>query len=325
MNKLIIYFFLALALSLSSCFKEKPIKAPTNNIGTLFTANMGADYSKQLYFNVQNGLFIDSNSRYDYDLAFDCDANKFNIWLNGAKLMQAARTGKTGMNEVKPEDTLSLEWRVEFGYGLADSNAIGKWGNYPQSDKKVYVLNLGTDESGNGFGYKKMQVGDFNGGYQITFANLDGSEESSAFIPKNSDVNFTYYSFATKSIKNLEPAKDIWDLQFTEYSTYFYKEKLPYKVTGVLTNPYKTNAYLMDSTSDFTTIKLANVDNSKFNEKRDGIGYEWKQYEFGSYMVKTGYNYIIKSDEKYFKLRMLDFYDSNGNKGFPKFEYEELK
>jgi hypothetical protein len=41
--------------------------------------------------------------------------------------------------------------------------------------------------------------------------------------------------------------------------------------------------------------------------------------------LKIGYNYIVKSDDKYFKLRMLDFYDSNGNKGYPKFEYEELK
>jgi hypothetical protein len=81
----------------------------------------------------------------------------------------------------------------------------------------------------------------------------------------------------------------------------------------------------MDSISDFTTIKLANVDNSKFTQKRDGIGYEWKQYEFGFYTVKIGYNYIVKSDDKYFKLRMIDFYDSNGNKGYPKFEYEELK
>jgi hypothetical protein len=274
MNKLIIYFFLVFALS--SCFKEKPIKAPTNNIGTLFTANMGADYSKQLYFNVQNGLFIDSNSRYDYDIAFDCDASKFNIWLNGAKLMQAARTGKTNLNEVKPADTLSLEWRVEFGYGLADSNAIGKWGNYPQSDKKVYVLNLGTDEAGNSFGFKKMQIGDFNSGYQITFANLDGSEESSAFIPKNSDVNFTYYSFATKSIKNIEPAKDIWDLQFTEYSTYFYKEKLPYKVTGVLTNPYKTNAYLMDSTSDFSNDTIGERRQFKIHRK---ARWDWLRVE----------------------------------------------
>lgn len=317
--------FFCLLLTLSSCFKEKPIKIPVNTIGTLFTANMGSDYKKQLYFNVQNGLFIDSNSRYEYDLAFDCDANKFNIWLNGSKLMQVAKTTKTNFNEVTPDDTLEKEWHVEFGYGLADSNAIGKWGNYPQSNKDVYLLNLGIDESGNGFGYKKLQIEDYNSGYQIKYANLDGSDNVTAFIPKNNDVNFIYYSFTDKSVKNLEPLKDTWDLLFTEYSTYFYKEKLPYKVTGILTNPYKTNAYLLDSTSDFNSINLQHVDQSRFSAKRDGIGYEWKRYEGGTYTMNTKYIYIVKSDARYYKLRMLDFYDNNGNKGFPKFEYEELK
>jgi hypothetical protein len=123
----------------------------------------------------------------------------------------------------------------------------------------------------------------------------------------------------------LEPTKDIWDIQFTVYSTYFYKEKLPYKVTGVLTNPSRTQAYLLDSTSDFSKITIQAVDNSKFNARRDGIGYEWKRYEYGSYIINTGYNFIVKSENKYYKLRMLDFYDVNGNKGYPKFEYEELK
>jgi hypothetical protein len=32
--------------------------------------------------------------------------NKFNVWLNGAKLMQAIRTGKTDFDEVIAKDTL---------------------------------------------------------------------------------------------------------------------------------------------------------------------------------------------------------------------------
>lgn len=316
---------LVVCVCLSSCFKEKPLTVAAPNIGTLFTAHMGPDYDTQLYFNMQNGVFVDSNNRYEYDLAFDCDANKFNVWMNGSKLMLVAKTGKYNLDDVTANDTLTKTWRVEFGYGLSDSNAIGQWGNYPISNKEVYLLNLGVDEQGNGFGFKKLQIGDYNGGYQITYANLDGTESVNAFIPKNGDVNFTYYSFTSRSIKNLEPTKDIWDIQFTVYSTYFYKEKLPYKVTGVLTNPSRTQTYLLDSTSDFSKITIQAVDNSKFNARRDGIGYEWKRYEYNSYIINTGYNFIVKSENKYYKLRMLDFYDGNGNKGYPKFEYEELK
>jgi len=317
--------YILLLLSLNSCFKEKPIKLPPSNIGTVFTALMGVDYDKQLYFNLQSGSFVDSNSRFDYDLAFDCDAGKFNIWMNGAKLMLLAHSGKTSFDAISSTDTLNKSWQVEFGYGLADSNAIGKWGNYPISNNEVYLLNLGVDDQGNNLGYKKLAVKDFKDGYNIVFANLDGSDLTNAIIAKDQNVNFVYYSFNSKAVKHFEPVKDNWDFIFTMYSTYFYKEHLPYKVTGILTNPTKTHAYLMDSTSDFSKITIKDVDNSRFTIKRDGVGYEWKRYEYGEYIINTKYNYIIVSDDRYFKLRMLDFYDAGGSKGYPKFEYQELK
>jgi hypothetical protein len=314
-----------LSLLLTSCFKEKPIKPKTpTNVGDVFEAKMGPDYENQLYFNMQTAEFVSLNSRFEYDLAFDCEPNKFNVWLNGAKLMQCAQIDKTEFNQISASDTLNKSWRVEFGYGLADSNAIGKWGNYPFSFNKIYLINRGLNMREGNIGMKLLMIRDFTTGYNITYANIDGSDLRNAFIPKDQDVNFIYYSFTDHTIKRLEPFKDNWDLNFTMFSTYFYNEKLPYKVNGVLTNPYRSQAYLMDSTSDFSKISLSDVNYSRFNEKRDGIGYEWKQYEYGEYLINSAKNYIVKSGNRFFKLRFLDFYDSNGAKGYPKFEYQEL-
>ncbi len=318
--------FIVITITLSSCFKEKSVKPKDlTNVGDTFVAQMGPDYEQQLYFNMQTAEFVSQNSRFDYDLAFDCDPNKFNVWLNGAKLMLCAQTDKTNFNQITASDTLNKTWRVEFGYGLSDSNSIGNWGNYPSSFNKVYLINRGLNIREESIGFKVLKINDFTTGYNISYANIDGSDLKTAFIPKDPDANFVYYSFTDHAVKKLEPFKDNWDLNFTMYSTYFYNEKLSYKVTGVLSNPSRSQTYLLDSTSDFSKISFADVDLSRFNEKRDGIGYEWKQYEYGEYIIKSSKNYIVRSNEKFFKLRMLDFYNSDGSKGYPKFEYQELK
>jgi hypothetical protein len=318
-------------LTLSSCFKENtiaPIDLSTQ--GKTFTAAMGPDYIPQIYFNLQTAEFVGQHSRFEYDLAFDCENNKFNVWLNGAKLMQTIRTGKTDFDEVIAKDTLVGRKSVEFGYGIPDSSALGIWGNYPSSKKEVFLVQLGVDKFGESLGYRKLQILDYTTGYNIKYSLLDGSGVREAFIPKDDNRQYVFYSLTEHLVKNLEPEKDQWDLVFTMYSTYFYKEKLAYIVNGVLTNTTRSQAYLIDSTSSFESITKQQVNLSELNSsRRDGIGYEWKAYDLSggtnSYAVNTKYNYIIKSDNRLFKLRMLDFYGTDGSRGYPKFEYEELK
>src|SRR3954466_10152373 len=84
---------LVLVFCLSSCFKEKPIPQPyINNSGDIHVADMGENYSEQLYFNMQTQAFVDSNSKYVWNMAFDCDLSTHNIWINGANLMMVCHT-----------------------------------------------------------------------------------------------------------------------------------------------------------------------------------------------------------------------------------------
>ena len=55
------------------------------------------------------------------------------------------------------------------------------------------------------------------------------------------------------------------------------------------------------------------------------IGYDWKSYNSGTYEVDINKNYIIKTTEDlYYKIHFIDFYNDQGEKGTPKFEISSL-
>lgn len=318
-------------LFLSSCFKEKPIKAPAIVTNGVYTADMGPNYTKQLYFNMVTGQFVDSNSKYDYDMAFDCGFT-YNIWINGANLALVCRTGKTNLQAVTIEDTLGKGFREELGSGIPDSNAIGQWQTNLLSNKQVYIINRGVDSAGKSIGFVKMQMGDYSSGtnsYNVTFCNMDNSNLHTVTVPKVNNKNLVFLSFnGSGAVHDFEPVNTNWDFLFTQYTVYFGPpNNFPYKVTGVLTNPTQTYSYFMDSTSNFDSIKLKDVVQSKFTTTRDNIGYNWKTYSFNTstYTVDSHYIYVIKTGNGlYYKMRFLLFYNQDGVKGFPQFQLFQL-
>ncbi len=322
---------IACCLLLSSCFKEKTI-APPNNQGHGETAviEMGPDYNDQFFYSLATNSVLSRNSRFVYDLMFDCDANKFNIWLNTAKFMSVMRTGKTDLDSVLLSDTLTGEWHYELGEFNVDSNAIGKWwdtlSGQPTSAGQVYLIQMGIDNDGNPLGFIKMKVNNFYGtSYSVTYSDFISPPKTIA-VQKDDSRNYRYLSFAGNGslADGVEPAKTDWDLCFTRYSVIFYDPYyLPYEVTGALHNPSKVQAY-MDSTVNFDSMTITNFNVARLQTRRDAVGYDWKRYELGDYTAKPWYTYFIKSgDDKFYKLRFLDF-KKNGVKGYPTFEFYQL-
>ena len=320
---------LILSLLLSSCFKEKPIAPPHIITNGVYVAHMGDNYTKQLYFNIETGTFVDSNSKYDYDMAFDCGYT-YNVWVNGANLSLVCRTGRTDLSAVTFADTVK-GWHIEYGAGIPDSNAIGSWQTGLVSNKQVYIINRGVDSNGNSLGFVKMQMGDFtDNSYALTYCNMDNSNMRTAVVPKVANKNLVFLSFNDNAVHDFEPDNTNWDFIFTQYSIFFGPpNNIPYKVTGVLTNPAQTYAYFMDSTSNFDSIKASNVVSAKFNTMtRDNIGYTWKHFTFAgsTYSTNERYNYIIKSGNgQLYKMRFLQFYDAQGEKGYPQFQVYKLQ
>lgn len=319
-------------LLMNGCFKEKPMARPSSTgAGQTNIIDMGPDYTNQFFYSLATNKVLSQNSRFAYDLMFDCDADKFHIWLNSGKFMVAVKTNKTDFNAVTMSDTTGGDWKYELGAYSVDSSALGQWwsaaGAEPVSDGRVYIINQGTDLNGNNMGFVKMKVNNFYGStYSITYSSLTSVDSGTVQIMKDATRNYKYVNLANggQVLENIEPDKSTWDLCFTHYTVVFYVPYyLPYQVTGVLTNPARVHAYV-DSTIDYSKVAINDFNVNKLSPSRDGVGFEWKIYTNNHYTAKPYYVYFIKADEdRFYKLHFLDF-NKDGVKGYPTFEYQQL-
>ena len=148
-------------------------------------------------------------------------------------------------------------------------------------------------------------------------------------INKDYTTNMIRYSFESNMISSLEPNKEDWDLLFTQY-THLFPNNIStpaYLVTGVLLNSSYEAQAAIDTINSFQEISFSNITDYSFSKNQDIIGYNWKEYSFDnqSYTTNSNIHYIIKThDNRYFKLRFIDFYNSIGEKGHPTFEAKEL-
>ncbi len=320
----------------SSCFKEKPLPLPDNqNRGRTSVIEMGPEYNDQFFYSLATNTVVKQNSRFVYDLMFDCSADKFHIWLNTAKFMSVKRMSQTNLDSVVLRDTTGGDWHFELGEFNPDSNAIGNWwttaGTEPLSANKIYLVQLGIDNDGNSFGYIKLQVNNFYGGaYSITYSDFV-SPAKTVLISKDATRAYRYLNLTTKALlDDIEPPKTDWDLCFTRYSVFFYSPYyIPYLVTGVLQNPERVQVYL-DSTVVFDSISFTTFNQSRLLQRRDAIGYEWKRVSSlsvdATYTMNLHYTYYMRcDDDKYYKLRFFDFFNQSGVKGYPAFEYYQLQ
>lgn len=319
--------------SLSSCFKEKPMKPKSNNNSDRqVVIPMTSTYKNIFFFNLQSGQVIKESDPATYDLMFENAVDKLSIWLNSSKLMQLRRTNTTDFSKVTYNDTLGYDgWILDRSTFSEDSNAIGKWwseaGDGISSTQEVYLVSLGKDLEGNSLGYRKLKIESFAGNtYNIRFAFPDGSDEHTFSIAKDGATCYRYFSFADGGkLADIEPPKDNWDFVFTRYGYVFFDPYyLPYIVVGALSNPLHIEAYV-DSTINFENVKLEDLHIEKFSSYRDVIGYNWKSYDFTEYKALPYRIYFIKTEDgRYYKMRFLDFYNENFERGYPTFEYEEM-
>lgn len=335
MNKIIIFIvFISASLITTSCFKEDEIISPHQPGDlSLQTIGMGQYYTTQAYFDLGTNSIVGSNSKDIFDLRFDCGDSTLEIRLNSGRFMRAAFTGDT--NFFTGIDTNNRDWYYDAASGTTDSLAIFDWYKITNNDtsfsKKVFIIDRGINAMGIAQGVRKMRILSFrNKRYEVEYANLDNSNYYKIFIDKKTEPNYVQLNLnAGENPLNIEPAKDSWDLFFTQYTdilTTSDGEKYPYLVTGVLINSNKVMVAL-DSTAVFENITRAETTGYQFSTRQNIIGYEWKHYDFanGYYSVLTNFTYIIQDVEGYYyKLRFIGFYNNLGEKGYPQFEFQRL-
>jgi hypothetical protein len=283
---------------------------------------MGSDYSQQIYYSMKNNISM-TNTKTAWDLAFGSSEGNSQIIINSSTFSQIAKLEDHFFED--PVTVTDLKWGWDNPKGIFNGTAFNNLQN-----STTFILDRGYNLNGTSRGYRKVKVDSINSeGYFITYAKLDNTELGNIKIKKDSMFNFQYLSFENNNIVTIEPDKSNWDLVFTQYTHLFIDnvETPAYLVTGVLTNYLNNVLIAKDTIHSFKEITIELIDYYNFSNHQDEIGYNWKTYSFDSqsYTVRTDITYIVKDiSNRYFKMHFIDFYNDNGEKGYPKFEIQEL-
>lgn len=344
MNKSIFIISLALLGFLFGCErKEKLYPKPVVPVGIQFKDfNLGDNYENQIWFDIETQN-ISVNSHEIWDIAFASDASN-RILINGGK------NGNYGVAVVKAHDLsfgkidpTTLTYTFDNPSGEDDSLVFDNWyriagpGDYRGKDS-VYIIDRGNDSFGTRRYVWMQMMGRTGGNYHflwnfITDTSHVNAHDVTFFAP--TDYNYAYYSFQTASLVNNEPLPNTdWDLVFTTYKQYIPdpsngNKPYPYILRGVLSNPYLVKVYEVPAVNATTwdQLTLSYATTVPFSSKFDEIGYDWKIWNMSANKYTMANKIYIVRDTKgnYFKLRFVDFYDSNGKKGVPKMAWEILK
>lgn len=313
-----------LCVLLFSCQKkELPVEKHKAGDVSVNAVNMGSTYKYELYYSLKNNTVVSQNAKTSWDLGFEASGNGFHVILNGSKLMYAGQTNTTDFNAVTDTNGFSSYKKCDVPSGNFDSTAIGDW----RGSNRVYIIDRGYNENGSPQGIRKVQFVNSNeDSYTIRFAQLNGTGDTTLTLAKDSAYNYTCLSFQSRSAVLVEPPKKDWDLVFTQYTTIFYNPYMPYLVTGCLLNHYNTKA-VMDSSIAFGKINYDYALTKQLSSSQNAIGYDWKEYSFNTsaYTIFPNMCYIIQSSGGFlYKLHFVGFYNNQGAKGNPQWEFQKL-
>lgn len=325
MKKIWIILFLVVLTHISCMKKEKSVSVPEpGNVETV-EIEIGYPYLYQVYYDCESNTVLKRNSKFEWDIAFECKSEGYHVLLNNATGMLASNFGNVSFSEVNSSVLNSSVWSWDAPSGNLDSTAIGNW----QHTGNVYLINRQYDDNGNHLGYIKLQCLNVNASsYTFKYSDINSNNENTVTINKNPDINFVHFSFNDGGkVINIEPAKNNWDLVFTNHHHKFDNLNLPFVLTQVLTNKHNGVTVAEDNSNLFYSIKLKDTANYKFTNYWNEIGYDWKirNNSDNSFTIDPNKSFIIKTVSGiFFKIKFVDFYNSTGKKGYPKFLIQKL-
>jgi HmuY protein len=316
---------------LQGCLREEEPVVP-HQAGNVQSRSivMASDYRAQIFYNLEKDSVMGRNLKTDWDIAFDVqevltspngqNTEGSKIYLNQAKYMFAWKTNKVELEALT--DTVGFfknrRWDASNN---TDTMAIGS----VKTQGNSIWIDRGLNEFGDPLDFIRFKFVSATKDKYVFKILRQGSTISELFeIQRDTNYNRVYFSFQTNKAVIVEPKKTDWDLAFTQYMYTFKNPYTPYLVVGVLLNPLNTQA-VADSSYSFSKLDKTVAQNLKLTNQIDVIGYNWKAFSGNVFTINQTYNYIVNDQKSYFwKLHFIDFYDSKGTKGSPKFEFQKL-
>lgn len=317
---------------LGSCQKaDQPVRLPEKGEAEYGIVEMGEDYEYQLFFDFETASIVKVSEINSWDLAFDASVDGYNVFMNGGADVKIYNTHETDISKVTTApDEFGTDWEFDSPTLVKDSTAIGDWreGKKGLSKNEVYIVR--QNPTGRTKHLKKMVIVSVTATeYVIQYADLDDTYAKTVTIPKDDTYSYAYFSFDEGGHEVFpDPPKNSWDIVFTRYRyIYYYLDNFPYVVSGALINPHNTMGAAVDSSVAYKDVTGDMVFDLKYTDHRDVIGFSWKEYDMDKavYTVNPNKTYIIKNrKDEYWKLHFLDFYNQQGVKGSPSFEFERM-
>lgn len=310
--------------------------------------------------NEPNQVYIDLSAQTEtairrdtWDLGF-YSGNEFRVKLNSSLFMMAAELQTTNIDAITASDVENLQPQMEFLVAGSNEFVDHPNGNITQTtiaeistnleENKVYLLKMGNeigtgtpipesvDISDDPRGWKKIRILRDGNGYVLQYADLDATTHQEISISKDANFNFTFFSFATENVVNIEPEKENWDLNFTTsievldlpsggLSAYGYSD---YVKTNVLA---ETKAYRV-STDDFSYENFSATDvlQENFEIDQRTVGSSWRTVTPPERFLIDNIFYVIQDSEgNMYKLKFTALMNENGIRGYPEFQYDLLK
>jgi hypothetical protein len=309
------------AFLLAGCFeKDEPIAPFPRGEVEVISLEVGPKYTNQLFYSFAQNAVVKTVARNSWDISFSTKIGNNTIYMNTGNSIYGALTDKDQVSDV--HDTVGLKFKWDWSNGRDDSTVLYDWEKY----NKVAVINLGYDLDNVHQGYVKVKFAMRNDSLVLHYGFVGQRSERTAVIGKDEMYNRVYFSFVVGKQVDIEPVKTAYDLIFRQYIYYFTVEDLSYSVLGALYNPSNTRVLsIMDK--NFSEIALSDTLKYAFNPNHDVVGYDWKFFNIdqGVYIVYPEKNYIIQSAEGFFyKFHFVDFYNTSGERGYPKMEFKLL-
>lgn len=333
--KILIVLFIV--LNLTSCIKEidGPIHVDASIYDKIEIQMVDSDnekYYKKVYYNLETKSIVKSSNSKDWFIAFNSDINSSNQKIIMNPAYNAACNGftlkDTNFNEVKSEKIFDTNPLVYSNYYDDFANLFSDNFNGITSKNYVYYLHFGD------LGYYKFQIINYSA-TSVTFrySKLNNTNYFEATVPIVSTQNFTYFSFVTNSVADIEPIdKNSWDIEFTRFTTYItdFGQPQMYGVNGVLFNPAKTITSSFIDNNKIENIDILKTQNLVYTKDLKGIGYSWKIYSAagpdGFYTIAPRV-YILKSDINTYVIQFTDYSKLINNvsvRGYPTFLQNKL-
>jgi len=304
-----------MTILLMSCEKEELPKSIIDIQGSVYqTLEMGEDYTSHIGFSLQSSEMYQVNS-IDWDLYIYPNRE---VRINTSRFMKVLEV--EGVNRF--EDVFNDSVFVYDDYSKEDSDFKIKL-----TDKeRYYIIDLGRDIEGELLQKVDCRIKLIEDKLHLEYKNRLEDQWKLKILDLSASSGL-FFSFLTEEtmVNNLFVESDFY---CGGYITRFVEADLDYLVRGVLLNMSSNLEIAIATDIEYDTINLSNITKYNFSKHIDKIGYDWKAYDLdkGLYVVDQSKVYIIRyANGLIYKLKFLDYYNSQGKKGYPMISFELLK